>query len=180
MASNINTAQIDINFPIAGQDNDTQTFRNNFSSIRSNFTTAAAEITAIQTTLTQTPTYVGTPVSTSSSGTTGNIAYGVSYYTPIYVTETNSVGNLIKVSTITNLEPGQAITFDGNLGGIVYVSTYYIKSIFSNGNITVSNVDTETTTLSTASGSIIANASSYYMYICVGTNNWRRTPLKRW
>ena len=153
MASNINTAQIDINFPIAGQDNDTQTFRNNFSSIRSNFTTAAAEITAIQTTLTQTPTYVGTPVSTSSSGTTGNI---------------------------TNLEPGQAITFDGNLGGIVYVSTYYIKSIFSNGNITVSNVDTETTTLSTASGSIIANASSYYMYICVGTNNWRRTPLKRW
>jgi hypothetical protein len=48
MTSAINPATISITFPIAGQDNDSQGFRNNFASIASNFTTAQAEITALQ------------------------------------------------------------------------------------------------------------------------------------
>lgn len=48
MASNINATDIDITYPIAGQDNDTQGFRNNFTSIQDNFTVAATEITALQ------------------------------------------------------------------------------------------------------------------------------------
>jgi len=48
MASNINFASINENFPVAGQDNDTQTFRDNFSVIRQNFREAKEEITDLQ------------------------------------------------------------------------------------------------------------------------------------
>jgi hypothetical protein len=48
MSSNINTNLLDITFPIAGQDNDTQGFRTNWSVIRNNLNTASAEITSLQ------------------------------------------------------------------------------------------------------------------------------------
>lgn len=48
MASNINTNTIDENYPVAGIDNDSQGFRDNFSSIKTNLTTAGAEITTMQ------------------------------------------------------------------------------------------------------------------------------------
>lgn len=48
MASNIRTNNIDITYPIAGQDNDTQGFRTNFTNIQNNFVSAASEITALQ------------------------------------------------------------------------------------------------------------------------------------
>jgi hypothetical protein len=46
--SNINATQIDETFPIAGQDNDTQGFRDNFNYIKNNLATAAIEITALE------------------------------------------------------------------------------------------------------------------------------------
>ena len=49
MASNINPANINGAYPIAGQDNDSQGFRDNFINIKSNLTFAQAEITALQT-----------------------------------------------------------------------------------------------------------------------------------
>lgn len=48
MASNINSIGIDEFFPIAGQDNDSQGFRDNFTVIKDNFTKAADEITDLQ------------------------------------------------------------------------------------------------------------------------------------
>ena len=75
MASNINPVNIDITYPIAGQDNDTKGFRDNFTNIKNNFSVAAKEITNIQTTLASTPTLTTTPVSATASGTAGQIAY---------------------------------------------------------------------------------------------------------
>jgi len=49
MASNIVPGNIDSTFPVAGQDNSSQGFRDNFNAIKNNFTEAAAEITAMQT-----------------------------------------------------------------------------------------------------------------------------------
>jgi hypothetical protein len=49
MTSAINPTTISTTFPIAGQDNDSQGFRDNFAAIESNFVTAAEEITALQT-----------------------------------------------------------------------------------------------------------------------------------
>jgi VCBS repeat-containing protein len=46
--SNITFASINENFPVAGQDNDTQTFRDNFDSIKTALSTAKTEITDLQ------------------------------------------------------------------------------------------------------------------------------------
>ena len=49
MASNIVPGNIDGTFPKAGQDNSSQGFRDNFSTIKTNFTEAVTEIEALQT-----------------------------------------------------------------------------------------------------------------------------------
>ena len=49
MSSNINITNIDANFPIAGQDNSSQGFRDNFSAIKLAFSTATIEISDLQT-----------------------------------------------------------------------------------------------------------------------------------
>lgn len=49
MASNISDTGINSGFPIAGQDNDSQGFRDNFATTVSNFAAAKAEIEALQT-----------------------------------------------------------------------------------------------------------------------------------
>ena len=48
MASSIDTSTIDATYPVAGIDNDSQGFRDNFNSIKTNITTAGSEITALQ------------------------------------------------------------------------------------------------------------------------------------
>lgn len=53
MASNINTTDIDAAYPVAGQDNDSQGFRDNFSTIQNNFVASKAEIEALQSTTAQ-------------------------------------------------------------------------------------------------------------------------------
>lgn len=48
MPSNIDYLSINENFPVAGQDNDTQVFRDNFDTIKTSFRNAKDEITALQ------------------------------------------------------------------------------------------------------------------------------------
>jgi hypothetical protein len=48
MASNINPYNVDGTFPVAGQDNSSQGFRNNFTNIKNNLTFAYNEITDLQ------------------------------------------------------------------------------------------------------------------------------------
>jgi hypothetical protein len=48
VTSNINYLNINENFPVAGQDNDTQTFRDNFDSIKTSLRVAGEEITDLQ------------------------------------------------------------------------------------------------------------------------------------
>ena len=48
MASNINPNDINGAYPVAGQDNNSQGFRDNFTNIKTNFQYAAQEITALQ------------------------------------------------------------------------------------------------------------------------------------
>ena len=48
MSSNINITNIDAGFPVAGQDNSSQGFRDNFSAIKLAFSTATSEISDLQ------------------------------------------------------------------------------------------------------------------------------------
>jgi hypothetical protein len=49
MPSEINTSDIDTEFPVPGQDNDSQGFRDNFTNIKDNLDTAKTEIETLQT-----------------------------------------------------------------------------------------------------------------------------------
>lgn len=48
MASNINPTNIDGNYPVAGQDNDSQGFRDNFTNIKNNLQFAKSELDDLQ------------------------------------------------------------------------------------------------------------------------------------
>lgn len=48
MSSLINTTEIDTEFPVPGQDNDSQGFRDNFTNIKTNLDTAKTEIETLQ------------------------------------------------------------------------------------------------------------------------------------
>lgn len=79
MSSNINPNTINITYPIAGQDNDTQGFRDNFSSIKNNFSVAQTEISALQSNSAISITTTTVPVSNSAAGIPGTIAYNSGY-----------------------------------------------------------------------------------------------------
>lgn len=49
MASSINTGNIDGAYPVAGQDNSSQGFRDNFTNIKTNFGYAKSELEDLQT-----------------------------------------------------------------------------------------------------------------------------------
>lgn len=80
MASNINPVNINVTYPIPGQDNDTQGFRDNFSNIKNNFIVAGIEISALQESVATSPQFTPTaPVSSSAAGTAGQIAYDTTH-----------------------------------------------------------------------------------------------------
>ena len=85
MASNINPTNIDITYPIAGQDNDTQGFRDNFRNIKNNFLTAGSEMTAVQSKLnsiTTDPTVVlpSVPPTPTAAGVKGQMAFNSTHF----------------------------------------------------------------------------------------------------
>ena len=68
MASSINSNNIDGAFPIAGQDNDSQGFRDNFTNAKTNFTNAKAEIEDLQSKVVLKSALSGTSLDNSGGG----------------------------------------------------------------------------------------------------------------
>ena len=69
MASNINPNNIDTTYPVAGQDNDSQGFRDNFTNIKNNFTEAESEIDDLQAKVIVKSALTGTTVDNNFSDT---------------------------------------------------------------------------------------------------------------
>lgn len=65
--SAINTTNINVNYPVPGQDNDSQGFRDNFFNLRSALNTAKTEITTLQSAMTLWPD--DTPIPTGYTDT---------------------------------------------------------------------------------------------------------------
>jgi len=96
------------------------------------------------------------------------------------VTSTTSSGNVItlsgNLSSITSAV-NEAIIFNGNIGGLVANTVYYIKTV-SSPNITVSQSRTNGvagTTVAVSSNST-ATTATYY----VGSDIWQRIALTPW
>lgn len=68
MASNINPQNIDGAYPVAGQDNDSQGFRTNFTNTKTNFEYAAEEITDLQNKVVLKAALTGTTLDNNMNG----------------------------------------------------------------------------------------------------------------
>jgi len=68
MASNINPNNIDTAYPIAGQDNDSQGFRDNFTNIKTNFEFAESEIDDLQSKVLLKAALTGTTLDNNMAG----------------------------------------------------------------------------------------------------------------
>ena len=158
MASNINPNNIDATFPVAGQDNDTQGFRNNYLGIQTNFTTASQEITALQVSVNNVqsslyanakvaaymPSYLSTFAGNIGALTIlGNLTIkGYLYSTQTITTiSTNLVANSGYPTTSANtgalqIWGGAYISGNANIGGYV-VANSIVSGYGTSANITI-------------------------------------------
>lgn len=98
MASNINFQDINELFPVAGQDNDSQGFRDNFNLIKDGLEVAKTEISSLQTTTAQGVAYDS---ETNVNDFNGNI-----------IQEARFLKTTEDVHVYDVIEAGQTITFD--------------------------------------------------------------------
>lgn len=112
MSSNINPNNINGNFPVAGQDNDSQGFRDNFTNILNNFSFAATEITDLQNSVTNIQNVV------QSNGNVeayfGNVAQSL------------KVG--VNASVTGNVDVGGYLT-----GNVKFSDTIYVNNLVASG-----------------------------------------------
>jgi hypothetical protein len=112
MSSNINPNNINGNFPVAGQDNDSQGFRDNFTNILNNFSFASTEITDLQNSVTNIQNVVQS---------NGNVE---AYYGNI--AQSLRVG--VNASVTGNVDVGGYLT-----GNIKFSDTIYVTNSVTSG-----------------------------------------------
>lgn len=100
MASNINDTGVNKDYPVAGQDNDSQGFRDNFSIIKDNFVAAKAEIENLQNTTAQGVDY------NSETGTNDFLNSNVQGANFVNCTEVYYAGGTVTSSQNVNLSSG--------------------------------------------------------------------------
>ena len=109
MTSQINFSNIDALYPVAGADNDSQGFRDNFSAIKTGLATASSEITALQSSTLVTGATNDLTQGSIVNGTYNNF-YGSSFINTVSGSTNISVtAGSIQVFTMTN-----SITFTFN------------------------------------------------------------------
>ncbi len=109
MASNINPNNIDTTYPVAGQDNDSQGFRDNFTNIKTNFQYAEDEIDDLQSKVLLKSALTGTTLDNNMGGALlSNPKLQGVRYTRIAPTDTSgsisidfSAGQVYKISQLT-------------------------------------------------------------------------------
>lgn len=111
MASNINPNNIDGTYPVAGQDNDSQGFRDNFTNIKTNFQYAEDEITDLQNNAILKTALAGT---TLNNDFNGSLIYN---YQSQDVAETVVALGTTSGSVTVNYAAGpvQTVTTNGNI-----------------------------------------------------------------
>lgn len=104
--SNINPQNIDGTYPIAGQDNNSQGFRDNFTNTVNNFTFAAAELTDLQ-------QNAVLKASLGSVGQTGTPTNDLNY---AYLTHAQLIGSVQTKNPIGNVTSASGLPVDWSTG----------------------------------------------------------------
>jgi hypothetical protein len=152
MTSLITPSNIDITYPIAGQDNDTQGFRNNFQNIRDNFIIAAGEITSLQSNVAVLQTLTG--------GTFGNISVRGN------VSQSYQLANLSASSNVTVSSTSSVTILDSAAGVTISQANVFLpvdSSLNDGQTLTIaSNIAITTITVYPAAGNYISGAPTSY------------------
>jgi len=126
--SNINPQSIDGTFPIAGQDNNSQGFRDNFTGTINNFTRAAAELTDLQ-------TYAVVTGPLTSVGQTGTPTNNMNY---TYLTKPQLLGAVETSKNVGNIATSGTIQVDWSQG--------HYQTVGATGSVSLSFTSTWPTT----------------------------------
>ena len=179
MSSNINPNNIDREFPVAGQDNDSQGFRDNFTSIKNNFSFASAEISDLQNSVSSLSSIVqigndlthlvGAIEADSDLTVSGNLIVAGNInlsYAEFAVGNLTTSGNVVTNNITTAADTAGNLTIDPDGAGAVIIKTgntwivganvSTTGNITATGNVTSSGNITATGNV-TSSGNIIAS-----------------------
>jgi hypothetical protein len=129
MSSNINPNNVNGNFPVAGQDNDSQGFRDNFTNILNNFTQAATEITTLQNSVTTIQSTI--PTSGNVNGVYGNFSQKVQVNSLTANANVTTTGGSFIGNTITTpAGTGANLTIgpDGNADVIINAANVWLTA----------------------------------------------------
>jgi len=126
--SNINPQNIDGTFPIAGQDNNSQGFRDNFTNTINNFTFAAAELADLQ-------TYAVVTGPLTSVGQTGTPTNNMNY---TYLTKPQLLGAVETSKNVGNIATSGTIQVDWSQG--------HYQTVGATGSVSLSFTSTWPTT----------------------------------
>jgi len=132
MAS-LSLAQINTLYPVAGQDNDTQGFRDNFTNIQTNFSLLSTAVSSLQGNSSVTPTITSVPVNLNGIGSAGQIAFNNNYF---YVC--TGVNTWIQIPTVTGSYANANLTSFLSTSNITVKNNIQISSgslVLTNGNI---------------------------------------------
>ena len=162
--SSINPNNIDGTYPIAGQDNDSQGFRDNFTNIKNNFTFAYDELTDLQSkavlksalngsTLDNTLTYTSLNTSGNLLATGlsvfGNTRIGLAgvvsgqFHTVVgNITQTSS-GGAVYINTTGNVSAATLTAGQINTTGNVLASSAVLTTATINGNLVTGGAKAE-------------------------------------
>lgn len=118
MASQIDPTTIDVTYPIAGQDNDTRGFHDNFRAIQNGLVFARSEISDLQSTITGTISAVNVNVS-SNVYVTGNVTASkltltsVLQFANLTTAEINAISPAARGMTAYNYTTGNIQVYNG-------------------------------------------------------------------
>ena len=123
MASQVNPNTIDITYPVAGQDNNSQGFRDNFTNIQNNFQTVKDEISDLHAKV-----LVSTPLNgvAVNNNMNGNVIYNPTFAGNI----TFGAGSIASTSYAYH-----ALAANNVLNVNVHVKTFYIDNVSGSENL---------------------------------------------
>jgi hypothetical protein len=183
--SNINPQSIDGTYPIAGQDNNSQGFRDNFTNTVNNFTFAAAELTDLQNSAVL-KAALGSVGQTGTPTNDLNYAYLTHAQLKGAVETKNSIGNVISGSFNVDWETGhfQTVELVGTSASLAFPSTWPAANLYTKLRLQVNTyanvcaltlpaaVSTNISSIQGASGQIVTlPAGEVYVFEFTTWNN---------
>jgi len=178
MTSQINYISINTTYPVAGQDNDSQGFRNNFTAISAGLGVAKSEITALQTNTllkadlaTGTTPVVNNLLQSSITNGTHNQFYGIFY-----------PGGTVSTTANINLANGsiQQFTLAGNatltFTGWPAVPAYGIIRVILKGD----TIAVRTPVFATANGGVVRFATGFSPFTVGAIGSTKLEVIEAW